>query len=77
MMEIWLRSIARAGGVEVPNDAMIVPRGVPRARKRHRARAAAKLLGGALCRLGNGLLRLAEAGPEVAPTQSTSRCSLS
>ncbi len=70
MMDILFRSIARAGGIEVPDGVRIVP--LPR-RSGHGRRVAARSLrslGRALYRLGDRLVAEATAGvtaPALAP----------
>lgn len=56
MMEIWIRSIARAGGVEMPASARVMPETRPRRRRARRAlakslRSAGRALVGAAERL--------------------------
>jgi hypothetical protein len=73
-MEIWLQSIARAGGVELPPGVRIMPPATPKAPRRpgvgRRLSAAATAAAGAgLHRLGRTLERIGDriaAGAQLA-----------
>ncbi len=79
MMEILARSIARAGGIEVPPDVRILPRPPRKPARRLLVRLAGRLLriaGAGLGQLGGLVARAGErlAAPPLAPIGRGDAC---